>query len=461
MNIPKFLQWQWIVSYTILITIILVSLVVYIINSIDAHVVLATIISGIIIIISSSIIGVIIRTKTSTIINDFSEGARSIAGGNLDYQFPTQGDEDRKNFASSFNVMAKTMRNNLRELESERFTLSAVLETMNDGVIVADSEAKIILMNPAAQKLLGVGLDEPSKLAKSKNYESLGHIWDHELRTMILNTIRHAETLSQDILLQPDRIIVNTIATPIKHLGSEGVLVTLRNITEYQNIENTRREFVSNVSHELRSPLASVKALIETLIGGAIDDRDISKDYLSRINTDIDRMNQLVSELLELSTLESGSAHMNIETININDLIVNVARSLEHKAKEKHIAVSCPNPCVDLDVLADKRKIIQVIINLLDNAIRFTPDNGSIIITTSQIEGLVEVTVADDGPGIDLEDQKHVFERFYKVDPSRTGTGTGLGLAIAKHIVMAHKGSLSVESKLGSGSRFSFKLPRN
>ena len=97
----------------------------------------------------------------------------------------------------------------------------------------------------------------------------------------------------------------------------------------------------------------------------------------------------------------------------------------------------------------------------MDNAIRFTPDNGSIIITTSQIEGLVEVTVADDGPGIDLEDQKHVFERFYKVDPSRTGTGTGLGLAIAKHIVMAHKGSLSVESKLGSGSRFSFKLPRN
>ena len=116
MNIPKFLQWQWIVSYTILITIILVGLVAYIINSKDAHVVLATIISGIIIIISSSIIGVIIRTKTSTIINDFSEGARSIAGGNLDYQFPTQGDEDRKNFASSFNVMAKTMRNNLREL---------------------------------------------------------------------------------------------------------------------------------------------------------------------------------------------------------------------------------------------------------------------------------------------------------------------------------------------------------
>ena len=278
---------------------------------------------------------------------------------------------------------------------------------------------------------------------------------------MILNTIRHAETLSQDILLQPDRIIVNTIATPIKHLGSEGVLVTLRNITEYQNIENTRREFVSNVSHELRSPLASVKALIETLIGGAIDDRDISKDYLSRINTDIDRMNQLVSELLELSTLESGSAHMNIETININDLIVNVAKSLEHKAKGKNITVSCPNLCVNLDVLADKRKIIQVIINLLDNAIRFTPDNGSIIITTSHIEGLVEVTGADDGPGIDLEDQKHVFERFYKVDPSRTGTGTGLGLAIAKHIVMAHKGSLSVESKLGSGSRFSFKLPRN
>ncbi len=461
MKIPKSIKLQWMVSYAILITIILVGLSAYIINAKDAHIILATIISGIIIIVSSLIIGVMIRNKTTAIINDFSNSARSIASGNFDYQFPNQGDEDRKSFASSFNVMTKTMRNNLRELESERSTLSAVLETMNDGVIVADSEAKITLINPAARELLGIGPGEHSKLAKTTTHKSLGHIWDHELRTMIINAIHYPKTLTQDILLQPDRTIVNAIATPINHLGTEGVLVTLRNITEYRNIENTRREFVSNVSHELRSPLASVKALVETLVGGAIDDSSVAEDYLSRINTDIDHMNQLVSELLELSTLESGRAHLDIKTININDSIFNVVRSLEHKAKEKNITVSYPNPSVNLQVLADKRKMIQVIINLLDNAIRFTSQNGSIFISTSQVADLVEITVEDNGPGIPLEDQKHVFERFYKVDPSRTGTGTGLGLAIAKHIVMAHDGSLSLQSEPGLGSKFSFKLRKN
>ena len=171
-------------------------------------------------------------------------------------------------------------------------------------------------------------------------------------------------------------------------------------------------------------------------------------------------MNQLVSELLELSTLESGQVHLDIKSININDSIFNVVRSLEHKAKGKNINISYPNPSVNLEVFADKRKIIQVIINLLDNAIRFTSENGEILISTSLSEGLVEVTIEDNGTGISAEDQKHVFERFYKVDPSRSGSGTGLGLAIAKHIVMAHDGHLSLNSEPGEGSKFSFKLPK-
>ena len=191
---------------------------------------------------------------------------------------------------------------------------------------------------------------------------------------------------------------------------------------------------------------------------GAIDDKLVSEDYLSRINTDVDRMNQLVSELLELSTLESGRVHLDMNNININDSIFNVVRSLEHKAKEKNIDVSYPNPCVNLEVIADKRKIIQVIVNLLDNAIRFTSESGKILISTSQNDGMVEVVVEDNGTGISAEEQKHVFERFYKVDTSRSGSGTGLGLAIAKHIVMAHEGNLLLDSQPGEGSKFSFKL---
>ena len=458
MNIPKSLQWQWVASYIVLIAIILVGLAAYITNAKDANVILATIVSGSIILIISLAFALTILNKTSKLLEDFSEGSHALASGNLEYEFPAYGNQDRKSFARSFNVMARRMRSNLRDLESERSKLSAVLETMNDGVIVADSEAKITLINPAAQQLLGIGADGYSKLANSSDENPLGHIWDHELRTMILNAVNATEPYIRDILLQPDRNVVNAIATPINHLGGEGVLVTLRNITEYRNIENTRREFVSNVSHELRSPLASVKALIETLMDGAIDDKLVSEDYLSRINTDVDRMNQLVSELLELSTLESGRVHLDMNNININDSIFNVVRSLEHKAKEKNIDVSYPNPCVNLEVIADKRKIIQVIINLLDNAIRFTSESGKILISTSQNDGMVEVVVEDNGTGISAEEQKHVFERFYKVDTSRSGSGTGLGLAIAKHIVMAHEGNLLLDSQPGEGSKFSFKL---
>ena len=450
-----------------MVTIIMVCLAIYIINMKDTNVMalnakirLAITVSGALIIILSLIVILRIMNKTAQLIQDFSEGSRALASGNSDYEFPAYGNKDRRTLASSFNVMARRMRSNLRDLESERSKLSAVLETMNDGVIVADSEAKITLINPSAQQLLGINKDAYTRLANTSDRDSLGHIWDHELRTIILNTINTSESHSQDILLQPDRNVVNAIATPINHLGAEGVLVTLRNITEQRNVENTRREFISNVSHELRSPLASVKALIETLMDGAIDDKSVTADYLSRINTDVDRMNQLVSELLELSTLESGQVHLDIKSININDSIFNVVRSLEHKAKGKNINISYPDPCVNLEVFADKRKIIQVIINLLDNAIRFTSENGTILISTSQSEGLVEVTIEDNGTGISAKDQKHVFERFYKVDPSRSGSGTGLGLAIAKHIVMAHDGNLSLHSEPGEGSKFSFKLPK-
>ena len=436
----------------------MIGLGIYISSAKDANVTLAIVVSTAVIIISFLTISFKVMNKTSELIQDFSEGSNALANSNSDYEFPAYGNKDRRIFASSFNLMARRMRSNLRDLESERSKLSTVLETMNDGVIVADSEAKITLINPSAQRLLGISQDAYSRLANTSDHDSLGHIWDHELRTIILNTVNTSEPHSQDILLQPGRNVVNAIATPINHLGSEGVLVTLTNITEYRNIENTRREFISNVSHELRSPLASVKALIETLMDGAIDDKSVTADYLSRINTDVDRMNQLVGELLELSTLESGLVHMDLQNVNINDSIFYVVRSLEHKAKGKNIDVAYPNPSINLEVSADKRKMIQVILNLLDNAIRFTPKNGKIIISTSQIADMVEISVEDNGVGISAEDQKHVFERFYKVDPSRSSSGTGLGLAIAKHIVMAHSGNILLDSKPDEGSKFSFKL---
>ncbi len=424
-------------------------------------IILAVMLSALLVIIISLLFVYNIAHTASDVIKAFTQGAKELSKGNLSYEVPVFRGREARGFATSFNRMARNMRSNVSALESERSTLSAVLETMNDGVIVADAEGKITLINPAAQKLLDITQGVEESVTGTSTAKTLGYLWDHELRNMILNTVKSSAAHNQDILLQPEKTVVNAISTPINHLGTKAALLTLRNIAEYQNIENTRREFVTNVSHELRSPLTSVKALIETLINGAMDDKKVSEDYLLRINTDIDRMNELVGELLELSTLERGIVHIDISKINIHELIGNVVNSLDYKAKGKNIEINYPDQSTKVEVLADKHKIIQVLINLLDNSIRFTPNGGNITVSTAQLEDLVEISVMDNGTGISDEDQKHIFERFYKVDPSRSSSGTGLGLAIAKHIIMAHDGNITVSSQPGSGSTFSFQLQKN
>jgi two-component system phosphate regulon sensor histidine kinase PhoR len=220
-----------------------------------------------------------------------------------------------------------------------------------------------------------------------------------------------------------------------------------------------RRELVGNISHELRTPLATIKAVIETLKGGAIEDRELTGNFLASVDTEVDRLTQIVAELTELSRVESGKARFNLEEINLNMLAEEVVAQINPLAARQGVAVN-----LDLDpnlplISADRERIRQVMTNLLDNAIKFTPTRGKIVVSTILKEDLATVSISDTGIGISEEDLPHVFERFYKVDKARSGGGTGMGLAIAKHIVKAHGGDIRVQSEEGKGSTFSFSLP--
>ena len=389
--------------------------------------------------------------RSSRSIREVTEGIGRIDAGDLGHRIRTDASGEAGDLVLAFNRMATSLTSMMGELSGERNKLSAVMETMSDGVIVVDSSGDVELLNGAAATLFGVdpGVDPETPL-------SVGH--DHELRQLVAACRSSREPQYAEIILTVGRRPVSAVATPLEEEPGGAVLVTLHDLTELRQVETSRREFVSNVSHELRTPLSSVKAMAETLEDGGLDDPSINADFIRRIHIEADRMTTLVNDLLELTSLQSGQADMKPEQVDIASVIreegsryVQVARGLGIEAN-----VSAPE---DLPrVVAQEDRVRQVVRNLLDNALKFTPENGRIDLSASMSHDVVEVRVSDNGLGIPPESLPHIFERFYKVERSRRNEGSGLGLAIVKNIVQAYGGEVSVESREGEGSTFSFTL---
>jgi two-component system phosphate regulon sensor histidine kinase PhoR len=252
---------------------------------------------------------------------------------------------------------------------------------------------------------------------------------------------------------------LQAIVTPFRQVGARGYLVILQDLTRIRRLETVRRDFISNISHELRTPLAGLKALVDTLRGGAIKDPPAAKRFLKRMDSEVDSLTQLVQELLELSRVESGQAPLHIEATPAVQVIVPPSDRLRPQAERAGLdfAIILP-PQLPL-VMADAERMQMVVTNLIHNAVKFTPPGGKVAVTAESDGNEVVFSVSDTGVGIPTEDLPRIFERFYKADRARSGGGTGLGLAIAKHLVEGHGGRIWAESIEGQGSTFFFTLP--
>ena len=412
----------------------------------------------IIIAIAAGVIGAIaiisifyLMRRISNVSRLMIESATRIADGEFGFRITSSVGAQSSELVSAFNRMASTVSHTIGSLSAEKNTLFMILDTMADGVIVVDRESMVTLFNSTAARILNVSS------TGMVGFRLAEVIRDHEIIRLSNKCQETGNVLLGEVEIPEVRKYLSVTATPLDN-QTGGVLLTIHDLTSIRQIETTRKEFVSNVSHELRNPIASIKAITETLDRGALEDGDVARDFLARIYRDVDRMAVMVDELLELSRIESGQEVVDIRPAYLIDIVQDAVAIVEEQSSEESTTIVTQ---IDdaIVVMAQFEKISRVIVNLLQNALKFTPITGVITIRVKEDKNSVSLTIEDTGIGIADEHLPHIYERFYKVDKSRADKGTGLGLAIVKHLVQAHGGEVSVSSVEGKGSSFSFTLP--
>ncbi len=390
------------------------------------------------------------RTTTEPV-KKLTQMSRKIAEGKLDQEIRVTAKDEIGGLVEAFNQMAVKLKEMVGLLTNERDKMTAILSNMADGILVVDGEGEVTMINQAAERIFRFSAD------KKLGHTFIEVVRDHEIDGILQKCLKTGEQQMGVVEIESGRRLLGVVATPI--VGTRGCVVLVQDLTQLRRLERMRRDFIANISHELRTPTASLKVLAETLQEGAIDDPVVAKEFLNKINVETDRLAQMVSELSELSRIESGEVSLKREPIDIGEVVALVVERLKPQADRTGLSLAIDIPSGLPRALADKEKVEQVLVNLLHNAIKFTHSGGRINCTV-KIEGdNILVSVVDTGIGIPADDLPRIFERFYKADKARAGGGTGLGLAIAKHIVEAHGGQIWAESIEGKGSIFTFTLP--
>ena len=415
---------------------------------------LVAVLAGLAVAVLSIGLGYVLAMRASRSVRSITEAARRIGAGDLDYRAKFDVDDENAELAAAFNRMAETLRQTIRDLSSERAKLATVVNTMADGVVVTDAQGDVVLTNQAAETML-----RPRPLGRHQT-RLMDLLRDHELQSLVESSKESASIRHSEVEMVGPYRLISAIATPLPINGARGTLLTLHDLTSTRQLDTTRREFVTNVSHELRSPIASLLALVETLENGALDDRDTAVDFIGRIHDEANRMGAIVEELLELSRLESGQAPLRLAPLNLNVMVTDIIGEFRLRAERSGIELDTSLPDRLPQALADETTFRRALVNLVDNALKFTPVGGQVHMSIAEEEDTIRVEVRDTGEGIPREHLPHIFERFYKVDRSRRDKGTGLGLAIVKHTVEAHGGCVHAESEEGEGSVFSVSVPR-
>lgn len=413
-------------------------------------------IAGSAVTILAALLAVFIADLTTRPIHQLTQMAERLASGEMDAHLvlPTAG--EMGHLIRAFNDMAAQLCTKMAALDAETSRLSAVLDNMAGGVLIADAEGLVRLINPAAALLLETDREAAlgGTVAQVVRHHEIIELWQR---------CRERGVEQSDVIEMSHRgLFVQAIVQPFYEARARGYLFILQDLTRIRRLETIRRDFISNISHELRTPLAGLKAVVETLRDGALEDPPAAQRFLDRMETEVDAMTQMVEELLELSRIESGQVPLKLKPTAVAELVRPPLERLEPQAERAGLTLVVElAPDLPL-VLAETERIQRVVTNLVHNAIKFTPAGGQVKVIGCRwqvgngkgpsaapdltLGEWVIIQVRDTGVGISPDDLPRIFERFYKADRSRSGGGTGLGLAIARHIVQAHGGRIWVES---------------
>ncbi|MBI3999352.1 MAG: HAMP domain-containing protein [Candidatus Omnitrophica bacterium] len=383
-----------------------------------------------------------------------TQAANRFTKGDLAETITLEFKDEFKELADAMNQMAFAIKERIADIQGEQTKTSTILENMLEGVIAVDSNKKVLLTNPSADFIFNLkkGLSTGKNVLEVVRNPKIDQILDQAIKKQTMVTEEIEVHLPERKILR-----ANAVGIPKRESNLSGILV-FYNITEIKKLERLRQDFVANVSHELKTPLTSIKGFIETLSAEALAIPDRAKGFLKMMEGDAERLTRLIGDLLELSKIESKEAKLKLEPINLKEEIDKVLATFESRIREKGITVKNQ---VNFQVQADRDRLKQILINLIENAIKFNQSDGQIIFQSEPLGDQIKISVEDTGIGIPGEMTSRIFERFFRVDKARSRElgGTGLGLSIVKHLVEAHGGAVWCESEVDGGSKFFFTLP--
>ncbi len=402
-------------------------------------------------------LGFLIASSITEPIRDVTNKAEEMAMGNFDQFVEVKSDDEIGQLASMFNHLTLKLKDTIREMDLERSKLDTIFNYMAEGVIAIDINGNIIHANPIAMEIL--------ELTQQTNMESYSIIRElAPLKLINLDNINYEDetTLEGDKTLEIDSHVYKVKYAPFKNEKNNigGIIIVFQDMTNEHKLDNMRKEFVANVSHELKTPITTIKSYTETLMDSGVD-KEMEKMFLAVIDNECDRMARLVKDLLQLSNLDYKKTTWKKQEVSVKKLLNDILLKLEFDFKEKN-----HNIIVDIEedlpnIVIDKDGIEQVILNIISNAIKYTENGGEIQVSSICLNEFISIKVMDNGIGIPEEDQQRIFERFYRVEKGRSRElgGTGLGLSIAKQIIEAHNGEILLDSRFGHGTTVEIKIP--
>ncbi len=402
------------------------------------------------------LISFIVTRRITGPLYQLTEAANLIANGEYGKKIYNQSKDQIGLLTDSFNLMSKNLEKSIRDITSRNIELESILNSMINGIIAIDKNRNILMINKISFEILNLPEDyvvENESMYKIIRNDEVAEMVEISMNQG-LSQIKELQYVHLDKIL---RIYIN----PIRTSNSEiiGSIVVIQDVTQIRKLEQMRSDFVSNVSHELKTPLTSIKGFVDTLKQGAINEHDTAMRFLDIIEIESDRLHRLITDILLLSEIESMDRESDQSEAHLEEILEDVFEMLKYKADEKHLNLRS-NVDGEYIINANRDRIKQMFINLIDNAIKYT-EKGQVQVTITDKNPWIQILVKDTGIGFSEVHKERLFERFYRVDKgrSRSQGGTGLGLSIVKHIVLLYKGKISVESTPGQGTTFEILLP--